>query len=231
MAGVCKICGAELPRRKRSYCSDACKREGLKLCQRVTERKPHPPSALYTERACIDCGTILLMHIKSKRCPQCQTAANLKSDRESKRRQYAGVSRKLGSTDLCQRCGQPYVVKSGLQRYCPACASIAAQENDRAKSRDLARERLKDPEYRDARNAKRRDSRRTLPRVTNDSPIAAARIRAGMTQAQLAQAVGCMQKEISMWETGARCPRATTIIKIAKALNCTVESLIDAETL
>lgn len=192
----------------------------------MTERKPHPPSALYTERACIDCGTILLMHIKSKRCPQCQTAANLKSDRESKRRQYAGVSRKLGSTDLCQRCGQPYVVKSGLQRYCPACASIAAQENDRAKSRDLARERLKDPEYRDARNAKRRDSRRTLPRVTNDSPIAAARIRAGMTQAQLAAAIGKAQNVVSAWENGARIPRADVLLEISRALGCSMESLL-----
>lgn len=70
---------------------------------------------------------------------------------------------------------------------------------------------------------------RTAPRRTNASHIAAARIRAGMTQAQLAEAIGSTQKEVSLWETGSRCPRATTLLKIARALNCPAEALMPEE--
>lgn len=67
---------------------------------------------------------------------------------------------------------------------------------------------------------------RIAPRHTNNSPIAAARIRAGMTQAQLAEAVGCRQKDVSLWETSTRSLRATTLMKIARTLGCTMESLL-----
>lgn len=67
---------------------------------------------------------------------------------------------------------------------------------------------------------------RTAPRRTNASPIAATRRSVGMTQAQLAEAIGATQKEVSLWETGSRCPRATTLLKIARALDCTAESLM-----
>lgn len=116
-----------------------------------------PASPVYTERACQDCGKVILLHIRSKRCPECQLAATRSTDREHKRRMRQGLSRQIGSVDLCQRCGQPYTVNGGLQRYCPACAAQAIADNDRAVSRDLARRRLSDAAYREARNARRRE--------------------------------------------------------------------------
>lgn len=43
--------------------------------------------------------------------------------------------RSIGSTAYCERCGQPYTVNSGLQRYCPECAPEAVREAANALSR------------------------------------------------------------------------------------------------
>lgn len=60
----------------------------------------------------------------------------------------------------------------------------------------------------------------------SNSPITRARLARGITQAQLAEAVGCLQKDISRYENGARNPKYQILSKIANALNCRVEDLI-----
>ena len=47
-----------------------------------------------------------------------------------------------------------------------------------------------------------------------------------MTQAQLAAAVGCTQKDVSRWERGVYSPKTETLSKIAQALGCTMEDLL-----
>lgn len=59
---------------------------------------------------------------------------------------------------------------------------------------------------------------RQAPRRTNDSPIAAARIDKGMTQKQLADALGIGQSLVARWETGGRVPKMQTLQRIAAAL-------------
>lgn len=59
---------------------------------------------------------------------------------------------------------------------------------------------------------------RSSPRHTNDSKIAAARIAAGITQAQLAEKLGVIQQQIARWETGESEPRTSTLKKIGEAL-------------
>lgn len=161
----CKICSVPLPAGRRSYCCDACARESNKLAQRVQQKKPRPLSPVYSVRPCMDCGKLLRMHIKSKRCPECQRAADRANNLRHLRNVRSGSSRKLGSTDLCARCGQPYVVNSGLQRYCPACAPQAWRDNDRATSRAQALEKLRDPSFCAARNAARRSDYKATPRI------------------------------------------------------------------
>ena len=56
--------------------------------------------------------------------------------------------------------------------------------------------------------------------------LKAARLRAGRTQAQLAAAIGCQQRDISRWENGSREPMASTLKKIALALNCSMDDLV-----
>lgn len=62
-----------------------------------------------------------------------------------------------------------------------------------------------------------------------ESPITRARLAAGMTQAQLAQEIGCLQKQVSRWEHGVA-PRVQTLMKIAKVLGCSLDDLVPKDT-
>ena len=65
----------------------------------------------------------------------------------------------------------------------------------------------------------------TAPRRTNDSSIARIRMTRGLTQGQLAQMIGCRQKDVSRWESGTN-PGADYLIKIASALGCRIEDIL-----
>lgn len=53
-----------------------------------------------------------------------------------------------------------------------------------------------------------------------------ARKAAGMSQADLAEKVGCHQKDISRWESGLHEPGALTLKKMAQALGCSMDDLV-----
>lgn len=68
----------------------------------------------------------------------------------------------------------------------------------------------------------------TGPKSTgNQNPIAAARVAAGLTQAQLAERVGRSQKLIASWESGARHPKLSSLVLLASALGVDPFSLAD----
>ena len=67
---------------------------------------------------------------------------------------------------------------------------------------------------------------RTDPRPTNNSPIARLRIERGITQAQLAERIGCPQSSVSRWEQTGKAPGTRYLIKIAEALGCDLKDLI-----
>lgn len=70
---------------------------------------------------------------------------------------------------------------------------------------------------------------RTDPREnhnTSHSPIAQRRIALGMTQQQLADAIGSTQQTVAQWELNKRDPRISSLLRLAEALNCTVDDLI-----
>lgn len=56
--------------------------------------------------------------------------------------------------------------------------------------------------------------------------IKEARLRAGLTQKQLAAAIGCAQKDISRWEAGKPNPSIKNLKKIAYALSAQIEDLL-----
>lgn len=68
---------------------------------------------------------------------------------------------------------------------------------------------------------------RKAPRHTGDSPIAKARLAAGLTQEQLAARMGITQQTVANWERGARNPKLASLRKIADALGVDWTSLID----
>lgn len=53
-----------------------------------------------------------------------------------------------------------------------------------------------------------------------------ARNAAGMSQADLAEKVGCRQKDISRWESGLHEPGALTLKKMAQVLGCSMDDLV-----
>lgn len=110
----CKRCGS-------AFETD---RKGAYLCPSCAAKSKR--ESVYRERICMDCGITFLGYPKSKRCPSCQASINRKRDTE---RHRSGSVRKLGSTDICASCGQPYTVESGTQRYCQACAPEAVRDN------------------------------------------------------------------------------------------------------
>lgn len=117
---VCRRCGKPFaPETVSQTMCPACRLEA----RRASYRR---------ERICQDCGQPFIGVPRQRRCPRCQAAAEAEWNRAHKR---TGPRRPLGSTDTCERCGAPYVVQSGAQRYCPACGPIALAENERAKKR------------------------------------------------------------------------------------------------
>lgn len=60
------------------------------------------------------------------------------------------------------------------------------------------------------------------------SPITAARMSAGLTQAQLAEQLGCAQAHVSRWERGSAVPETSTLLKLSRILSCPMEQLITA---
>lgn len=120
MQRLCKYCGAE-------YSGDpgsaACPDCVAKL--RSTTIRP---------RVCRACGVTFPGGPRAWYCPSCRAERQRAHDLAYKRRAKAGTARKIGSEDICEICGGAYVVTSGLQRYCPACAPDAIREIDRQQS-------------------------------------------------------------------------------------------------
>ena len=68
---------------------------------------------------------------------------------------------------------------------------------------------------------------RQEPRQTStSSPIASARIAAGLTQAQLADKVGVAAQHVGRWERGERRPKIDALVRLADALGCDVKELL-----
>lgn len=87
-------------------------------------------------RTCSTCGKTFLGGPRARYCPDCR----LERRREQDRRQKAqGSTRKLGSIQVCERCGAEYTLTNGRQRYCPDCAPDATRESVAPKKREYAR--------------------------------------------------------------------------------------------
>lgn len=57
--------------------------------------------------------------------------------------------------------------------------------------------------------------------------ITKRRKEAGLTQVQLAAAVGVNQSSVSQWESGASVPKTEILPILAKACKCTIDDLFD----
>lgn len=53
-----------------------------------------------------------------------------------------------------------------------------------------------------------------------------ARERMGLTQKQIADAIGVDQSAVCLWETGKTFPRGKMLTRVASICNCTVDELL-----
>lgn len=120
---------------------------------------------VYHDRPCMDCGKIVRMHIKSKRCKACQAEADRRNDAAHKRAKAKGQTRELGSYDFCVVCGGKYIVNAGRQKYCSVCAPSATKAADSKATLAWIQAAYEvEPSKRDERNAKRRRNWADQPR-------------------------------------------------------------------
>lgn len=56
--------------------------------------------------------------------------------------------------------------------------------------------------------------------------IKSVRLNRGMTQKELADAIGVTQKDVSRWETGVYNPKVDKLLRIAEALSCDIKDLL-----
>ena len=59
----------------------------------------------------------------------------------------------------------------------------------------------------------------------NTEAFKALRIKQGLRQEDIANHLGISLEAVSRWESGASCPRAELLPKIAKLLNCKIDRL------
>lgn len=56
--------------------------------------------------------------------------------------------------------------------------------------------------------------------------IKKARLKAGLTQEQLASKIGVSRSAVAMWEINNSAPTASKLLKISKILKCKIEVLL-----
>ena len=117
MRRICKYCGAE-------YDGDP----GSSACPDCAARVKKSVLGI---RVCRQCGISFSGGPRAFYCPECRA---LRAKESAARQRKYGTARPLGSVDQCVVCGKDYVVSSGTQKYCPACAPDAVRKIDRAQS-------------------------------------------------------------------------------------------------
>lgn len=123
MKRICKYCGKE-------YDGDS----GSSACQECAERVK---KSVVRIRVCRECGREFPGGPRAWYCPDCRAERRREAGARHKR---SGTQRPLGSMDKCAVCGKEYVVKSGVQKYCPECAHEAVRSIDRKQSIEWNRE-------------------------------------------------------------------------------------------
>jgi hypothetical protein len=87
------------------------------------------------DRTCRQCGIVFIGGNCARYCPKCKVGRKREQDRINMQRLRAGMTRLVGSTDVCEMCGRLYNVRGARQQYCKICAPIHRAEYDRQTSR------------------------------------------------------------------------------------------------
>lgn len=104
-------------------------------------------------RTCSRCGKEFEGFPNELYCDACKYDA--RRIRAAKYRQE-GHKRHLGDTDVCERCGQPYTIRSGLQKYCPDCQRQALLENQRERKKSQSNRRKRSERKKQAKETRQK---------------------------------------------------------------------------
>lgn len=69
---------------------------------------------------------------------------------------------------------------------------------------------------------------KTRPKL--GSHLAALRVNAGLSQGELAQRISVLQQTIAFWEQSDKPPRSEVLLKLAEALDVSIETLLNEDT-
>ena len=73
------------------------------------------------DRQCKTCGITFKGGPRAWYCPSCREERRKEQSRRGKQKERDGLTRKIGSVDKCEICGNDYIVAGGLQRMCEVC--------------------------------------------------------------------------------------------------------------
>lgn len=83
--------------------------------------KHQTPHALL--KICKSCGVEFEGGPRAIYCPSCREKRKKAQAKQARDRVKAGTTRKIGQEYPCEICGAPYILNSGLQRFCKKCAA------------------------------------------------------------------------------------------------------------
>lgn len=121
------------------------------------------------DRTCRECICSFQGGPRAYYCHTCRLERQRQQSAKGKAKERAGLTRKIGSSDICEQCKKDYEVKGGLQRFCESCQPIHSLEYDRETSLPVYYAR-KD-ELNPARNERRRLGFRNCDWCGKEHPV------------------------------------------------------------
>ena len=134
----CVICGGELGRYQRKYCSDECSRKAVKARYDAGERRPYVSTAKREDRACAVCGKLMVQVVAQKK--YCSAACNrlgvqaLQKDHRERNKEV--------KERYCQICG--IQIRGNRWKYCDNCGGAASSAVKKAYNREYKRRKAKE---------------------------------------------------------------------------------------
>ena len=142
---ICPDCGTEFMQKSEDniVCPD---------CAAKNKRE-----SVYRIRVCRQCGEKFMGYPRSFYCESCNMIRKKEQKKRSNERQKLGITRKIGSIDICEICGDEYIVNGARQRYCKKCNEEAYRKNiAKHKSEKWA----SDPTVKESRDKRRREKKK-----------------------------------------------------------------------
>lgn len=235
MIRTCKGCGQKFETdRQNRYCEQCSRKSAVESYRK------------FRDCTCEACGTKFIGRMNSKFCPTCKAERRKKQKAATYQRMKNGTVRAVGSIDICERCGKPYVVAGGVQRFCPECGKEKSRETMKAASAEYYSSHKGEIIERVVENrknsavckwcgkpftAKRNDFETcsvecalnyrnfTHAHQTDFSNrIYTARIKSGLSLRDLADRIGVAPNTIRSWENGSRHPKVESLKKLQEIL-------------